>query len=30
MSSEGHEDEDLDRGDVVVQEQERIIEEGKG
>ena len=27
MSSEGHEDEDLNRGDVVAQEQERINEE---
>jgi hypothetical protein len=29
MSSEDHEDEDLNRGDVVAQEQQRIIEEGK-
>ena len=27
MSSEGHEDEDSNRGDVVAQEQERIIEQ---
>ena len=27
MSSEGHKDEDLNRGDVVAQEQQRINEE---
>jgi hypothetical protein len=27
MSSEGHEDEDSNRGDVVAQEQQRIIEQ---
>ena len=29
MSSEGHEDEDSNRGDVVAQEQQRIIEQTK-
>jgi hypothetical protein len=29
MSSEGHEDEDSNRGEAVAQEQQRISEEGK-
>ena len=29
MSSDGHDDEDLNRGEAVAQEQQRISEEGK-